>query len=49
MKVEPNSDMRQGAMAMFELYTAWKDAGFTEEQALQLIALVMVENMKGNG
>ena len=48
MKVEPNSDMRQGAMAMFEAYTAWKDAGFTEDQALQLVAIAMTQDMKGN-
>ena len=48
MKVEPNHDLRQMAMGSFELYTAWIDAGFTEEQALQLVAIVMTAGMKGD-
>ena len=48
MKIEPNSGMRQGAMAMFEAYVAWTDAGFTEDQALQLVAIAMVQEIRGS-
>ena len=46
MKVEPNYDLRQMATQAFEMYTAWIDAGFTETQALQLVAIVMTAGMK---
>lgn len=37
-KVEPSHEMRQAAMACFEAYQAMVDAGFTEEQALRIVA-----------
>ncbi len=40
-KVEPPQEMRQGATMMFQWFTALVDAGFTEGQALKIIALGM--------
>ncbi len=34
--IEPRHDFRQAAMAMFEAYTAYLDAGFNTEQALRI-------------
>ena len=37
-RVEPSHEIRQAAMASFEIYQAFIDAGFTEVQSLTLVA-----------
>lgn len=34
--------LAEGAQQMHELYRSWIDAGFTRDEALQLLALVIV-------
>lgn len=35
--MEPTADMRNEAVMHFQIFTAWVDAGFTEEQAMRLL------------
>ena len=35
--VEPHADMRMAATSMYQMFTAYMDAGFTAEQAIQLL------------
>lgn len=35
--IEPHADMRTLATAHRQMYLAWTEAGFTEEQALRLL------------
>ena len=37
MEVEPPADMREMALIHFQVFRACVDAGFTEDQALQLM------------
>ena len=39
--VEPGAEIRAGAKQMFALFLAFQEAGFSREEALQLIAAVM--------
>jgi len=41
----PLTRLAQGAAELHEMYTAFKDAGFTEDQALELVKTVI---WKGN-
>lgn len=41
MKVEPSADDRIAAKAMFAMFTALTDEGFTEEQALTIIGQML--------
>lgn len=41
MKVEPSADDRRAAKAMFGMYTALTDEGFTNEQALVIIGQLL--------
>lgn len=41
MKVEPPADLRQMADAQFQMYQAWMDAGFSDNQALVLLRAVV--------
>ena len=43
MKIEPPADMREAAIAAFQAFVALTDAGFTERQALMILA----EQMRG--
>ena len=36
-------DLNEGAVAQHEMYLAWVHAGFTEEQALDLVKTVISE------
>lgn len=37
-RIEPSHDIRQAAMAAFEIYQGFMDAGFNETQALAIVA-----------
>ena len=37
IKREPSADLRELASNAHEMFTAYKDAGFTDEQALDLV------------
>lgn len=37
MKIEPNGDFRTAAATIRQMYLAYVQAGFTEEQAMQLV------------
>jgi hypothetical protein len=39
MKIEPTADMRRTADAMYQLYLAYTQAGFTDDQAFQLVKI----------
>lgn len=43
---EPSADMRSAATAVFGIYSAFKDAGFSEQQAFQLAQVAMVQGGK---
>lgn len=36
-QIEPHSDIRENAATMFQLFVAYVQAGFTEEQAMTLL------------
>lgn len=38
---DPLSLVQQGAIAQHELYLSWRGAGFTEEQAMELLKAVI--------
>ena len=44
MKIEPRSDFRQAAAIARELFTAMIDAGFTEEQAMQVVISALTKS-----
>lgn len=46
MKIEPHADLRKGATMTREAFIAFVDAGFTEDQALELVK-VMLSNSTG--
>jgi hypothetical protein len=39
--IEPHADLRQGATALFELFCAYVQAGFTEDQALRIVGYLL--------
>lgn len=41
--------MAEAAIGQHELYTTWIDAGFTSEQAMELLKTVMTEIIRGVG
>lgn len=41
MRVEPHSDIRQGAATFFQFYTAYVQAGFTPDQAMDLVKTLL--------
>lgn len=44
--IEPRSDFRQAARGLMEIFTALTNEGFTEQQALYIIA-IMTQNGRG--
>lgn len=46
IKREPSAGIRAGAAEMRELFVAWVDEGFTEEQAIQMMQAVLTANSK---
>jgi len=47
MEEQPALTLAETAIALHELFTSFVDAGFTEEQALYLVAEVMVSPIGG--
>ena len=43
------SEMNEGAIAQHELYEAWVQAGFTPDQALDLVKAIVVEMVRRGG
>lgn len=41
MHIEPHGDIRQGAATFFQFFTAYVQAGFTEDQALELVKTIL--------
>lgn len=41
IKVEPSADDRQAAKAMFSMFTALTDEGFSEQQALVILGQML--------
>lgn len=46
---DPITNLAAGAAQLHELYTSYTGAGFTEDQALQLIIAILTAGMRGNG
>jgi hypothetical protein len=46
---EPSADLRSAATTLFELFQSFKGAGFSDDQALQLIASVLAASAVGRG
>lgn len=50
---EPTGNARQAAAALWDLYSAYKNVGFTAPQAMQLVTTMLVEQIRatngGNG
>ena len=40
------SEMNEGAIAQHEMYQAWVDAGFTPDQALDLVKTIITEMLR---
>jgi hypothetical protein len=49
MSEEPMTELAEGAVQTHELYTAYVDAGFTPDQAMQLIIAFMIKALGGGG
>lgn len=47
MPENPFSQLAQAAMSLHELFTSYLDAGFSERQALYLVACLMTGGPKG--
>jgi hypothetical protein len=43
----PLTELAAAAVQQHELYRSWVDAGFTEEQALQLLAGIIMASIGG--
>lgn len=46
-RAEPSADMRQAARAAREMFLAMVEQGFTEDQAIKLVALAMGQAASG--
>jgi hypothetical protein len=46
LPTDPVSDLRVGAIALFELYTEYKDVGFTSEQAMKMLCSIIMANAR---
>jgi hypothetical protein len=47
MPPSPITALAEGAAQTHELYRSYVEAGFTEEQAMQLICTMLAESMRG--
>ena len=47
--VEPHADIRKAATVTFEIYVAFQQAGFTDEQAFQLARDVLAAGAAAGG
>lgn len=43
----PLTELAAAAVQQHELYSAWVDAGFTEDQALQMMIALMISHAGG--
>lgn len=41
--VEPNADLRAMAAAVYEIFTSLVQAGFAREEALQIVAMMIMK------
>lgn len=41
--------MAESAVAMHEIYISFIDAGFTEDQAMEIVKTMIVEGVRGSG
>jgi hypothetical protein len=41
MNIEPHGDIRQGAATFYQFFVAYVQAGFTEDQALELVKTIL--------
>lgn len=48
-KVEPSAAVRQAAKALHQMFVALRDEGFTEQQALSVIATILASQQRGDG
>lgn len=46
-KVEPSAEMREAARGMMEVFTAVREAGFTEAQAMQIVLGMIAGGRRG--
>lgn len=46
--VEPSSDLRQFAMAMWQMHVALVNEGFSEAQPLKLVGTVLASSIGGD-
>jgi len=44
--ISPLTELAAGAVQMHELFRAWVDAGFTEQQAMQLLCSMLAANVR---
>lgn len=44
---DPMGDLSQVAIAQHEMYTAWVDAGFTADQAMDLVKVMLMRMLCG--
>lgn len=42
-------EVNEGAIAQHELYEAWVQAGFTPDQALELVKAIIIEMVRRGG
>ena len=43
VKVEPDAEMRRIAANLMQMFTAYTDAGFTDQQALEIVKVWVAE------
>lgn len=48
-RVEPSADMRSAARGAREMFLALLEQGFTEEQAVRMIAIMLGQAASGGG
>lgn len=48
MKTEPDAAKRAAAAEMWQFYTAFIDEGFSDKQALEILANILSEAMRNN-
>lgn len=41
MNIEPHGDIRQGAATFYQFFVAYVQAGFTEDQAMELVKTIL--------
>ena len=44
-RIEPSADMREVAASMFQIFTAFRDAGFTAAQAMEFVTITFQQGL----